>query len=153
MSKYTFSGPKITQKAIKNTLIFFYLNGCHFSEWPPEIHVLLSPFLINVEKRSWCLNIIHLQNQELGGRIWNTYLKDPINACFIVLLIYHCYINADKICMAMDFAWYRLRSVALKNDICYTKFISSLQPVDLAECLKPIRRMMVWWISFTIWQN
>ena len=30
--------------------------------------------------------------------------------------------------------------------------ISSLQPVDLAGRLKPIRQM-VWWISFIIWQN
>ena len=32
VSKYTFPGPKITQKAINNTLnYFFYLNSGHFS--------------------------------------------------------------------------------------------------------------------------
>ena len=37
VSKYTFSGPTITQKAIKNTLnFFFYLNGGHFSKLLPE---------------------------------------------------------------------------------------------------------------------
>ena len=37
VSKYTFSGPRITQNAIKNTLIYyFHLNGGHFSKWPPE---------------------------------------------------------------------------------------------------------------------
>ena len=72
-----------------------------FQNGRQNIHVLISPFLINVEKRSWCLNI-HFQDQGLGRTIRNTYLNDPINACFIVLLIY---LQIIATLMQIRYAW------------------------------------------------
>ena len=102
--KYTFSGPRITQKKIKNTLIlYFCLNGGHFSKWPPEYTCLNISVLINIERRYWCLNI-HFQDQGLGITIRNTYLNYPINACLIALLIY-LQIIVTLLWMQIRYAW------------------------------------------------
>ena len=60
----------ITQNAIKNTLIkYFYINGSHFSKWPPEYTCFNIPATNQHRKRSLCLNI-HFQDQDKGlGRI------------------------------------------------------------------------------------
>ena len=57
VSKYTFSGPTITQKAIKNTLNLFFISMVViFQNCCQNMHVLISPFLINVEKSHFFLN-------------------------------------------------------------------------------------------------
>ena len=110
---------KIPKFIIFISMVVIFQNGRQ------NVHVLIAPLLINIEKRSLCLNIhFQVQDKRLGRIIWNTYLNDLINTYFIVPLIY-LQIIATFIWMQIRYAWqcffgwYRLWSVALKNDICH----------------------------------
>ena len=68
---------------------------------------------------------MHFQNQDRIRENNLKYVSKWSDKClfyrFIDLFTNHCHvnINADKICMVMFCCWYKLRSVALKNDICH----------------------------------
>ena len=65
VSKYTLSEPSITKKTNnKYANLTFDLMVAIFKNDRRNIHVLISEFLIHVEKQCWCLNI-HFLGQGL----------------------------------------------------------------------------------------
>ena len=64
-----FRNQRLHKRQIKiGSAIFFISMVVIFQNGRQHIHVLELPCLINVEKRSWCLNI-HFQDQGLGRAI------------------------------------------------------------------------------------
>ena len=66
VSKHTFSVPRIAKKDNYNysNLIFDYRGSHFFQNGRQNLCVLLSQFLIDLEKKNWCLNI-HFRDQGL----------------------------------------------------------------------------------------
>ena len=81
MSKHAFSGPRIIKKDNNKyaNLIFDHRGSHFFQNGRQNIRVLLSQFLIDLEKRFWCLNIHFraqgLHKMQLKIRLFNIFIS------------------------------------------------------------------------------